>query len=539
MRTKELLRMAINLAPVFFLITTGCRSLPRCAERSGAKTARSVIKAIESQHVIEVNADGLLYDLEPHHKRRLLRDRSEVRSYLVTNIWGGFTNSGKTNMLIFVHGGLNDRDQGLQHFRDDSPRIGDNNYYPVFVVWPSGWRDTYLEHLLWVRQGVKMESRREKAFSLATSPFMLLSDLGRALTRLPMVVANNTRSDLETVVPVRKQDGGGAVGDYQQLVTNGFLVSIGDDYSLNSDRLLRDLSYNATLPVKYIAASMIDGLGKGAWDNMLRRTETVYPARMDAGMRERRQQTLTNQSASLQSSEQRPPPVPVRKEKRARRYEAAGLPALFELLQEFQQKRQSLADVTLVGHSMGAIILNRVVRDATMDFDNIVFMGAACSIEDFSGSVLPYLQRHTNTQFYGLSLHPIAEAGEWYLIAGDLVPRGSLLVWIDNFLANPATEQDRTLGRWKNLFRASPSGEPVVQRFFNNDEDGSLTNRLHFRAFSAGFGGPEQLRKSKYQWNERPIGQSIKERCNTPLSHGEFSELPYWTSNFWWKVNPR
>ena len=40
--------------------------------------------------------------------------------------------------------------------------------------------------------------------------------------------------------------------------------------------------------------------------------------------------------------------------------------------------------VTLVGHSMGTIILNRVVRDASKEFADIVYLAAACSVEDFS-----------------------------------------------------------------------------------------------------------------------------------------------------------
>ena len=60
-----------------------------------------------------------------------------------------------------------------------------------------------------------METKLEKTFSLLTVPFMLVADLGRAMTRLPMVIANNTRSDFETITPVRKQDGGTPVKDYQ------------------------------------------------------------------------------------------------------------------------------------------------------------------------------------------------------------------------------------------------------------------------------------------------------------------------------------
>jgi hypothetical protein len=162
-------------------------------------------------------------------------------------------------------------------------------------------------------------------------------------------------------------------------------------------------------------------------------------------------------------------------------------------------------------------------------------LAAACSIDDFSSSVLPYLREHTNTQFYSLSLHPVAEAGEWYLIAGDLVPRGSLLIWLDNFLMNPVTEQERTLGRWRNLFRTSATGEPVIQRFYENDSSSSLTNRLHFRAFSVGLGRQNQMRSLSYQWNAKPLPKTLEERRDTPLSHGDFTEMPYWLSEFWWK----
>src|SRR5439155_10604915 len=182
-------------------------------------------------------------------------------------------------------------------------------------------------------------------------------------------------------------------------------------------------------------------------------------------------------------------------------------------------------EVTLVGHSMGTIILNRVVRDSEINFANIVYMGAACSVEDFSHSVLPFMEQHRDTQFFTLSLHPVAEAGEWYPWLADLPPRGSLLIWIDNFLSNPVTEQERTMGRWRNLFRSDSTGEPIIRRLYA-EGGADLQNRLHFQAFSVGFG--DKLRKMKFQWNEDPLRRDALERCDNPLSHGELSEVPYW-----------
>ena len=514
-------------------LLTGCASLPRCMPPAPEKTPRAYVKAIESQHVLELNPNGLLYDLRPHQEHQLITGEGEVMSYLQETIWAGFKQSGKTNLLLFIHGGLNDRDLGLQHYLDNYQGIFDRNYYPVFIVWPSGWRDTYLEHLLWVRQGIKMVTVGEKVFSLTTSPLMLFGDVGRGLARLPMVIANNTRSDRETIISARKLDGGSAVRDYQKLVAEGCLAHIEDDYSRVSDRIIRDTSYALTLPVKYFAASLIDGFGKGAWDNMLRRTQIVYPARKDPARRER----VIEDIAAAEPSPTNPQNTRrrTRKAKRERRYAAAGLPAFFEIMEQLQKTDPTLGEITVVGHSMGTIILNRVARDTTINFANIVYLAAACSVEDFSTSVLPYVRQQENTQFYGLSLHPVAEAGEWYLIAGDLVPRGCLLVWTDNFLANPVSEEERTFGRWNNLFRSSATGEPVLRQFYDNAGSTTLKSRLHFRAFSVGFGRRDQLRPVKYQWNENSIPKEIQERCDNPLSHGDFPDLPYWLPDFWWK----
>lgn len=535
---KNLSWCLLALAGLVAFLATGCESLPHCpAKEALQKTTPINLRTNEPLHVIELDGNGMLYDLQPTNGHRKLPGARAVTNYLTQTIWQGFQQSGKTNILVFIHGGMNGRDEGLKHYLNNFKEIDQMGYYPVFVVWPSGPWTTYVEHLLWVRQGIKMETKTEKAFSLLTVPLMLVADLGRAVTRLPMVVANNTRSDTETIIPIRKQEAGTLYKDYTNLVQQHYQLHIEDDYSRWSDRMLRDVSYNATLPVKYVFASLIDGLGKGAWDDMLRRTQTAYPGRWsDDG--DIIQDVAGAADQKTKAGAQVGPNVTRRQKRKIRRmehYAEAGLPAFFEMLRNFQTTNGTSSEVTVVGHSMGTIILNRVMRDTKIDFANIVYLAAACSIEDFSTSVLPYLREHTNTQFYGLSLHPIAEAGEWCLMAGDLVPRGSLLIWLDNFLMNPVTEQERTLGRWRNLFRTSPTGEPVVRRFFENHDSESLKERLHFRAFSVGVGNEKQMRPGKYQWNDNRTPKTLKERCNTPLAHGDFTEMPFWSKDFWWK----
>jgi pimeloyl-ACP methyl ester carboxylesterase len=490
---------------------------------------------LPSQHVIEVSNEGFLFDLRPGQHHHPITTGGELDQYLQSTLLKAFLASGKEKLLLFVHGGLNDRKQGMAHFWDSYAEVMRGDYYPVFVVWPSGWASTYTEHLLWVRQGIKAETAAEKTFGILTSPLALLADIGRAVTRLPLVAANNSQSDLETVTPIRSDNGGAAVRQYQQLAQEGYELSIGDDYSLRSDRFLRDITYWPTLPIKYTLASFIDGFGQGAWDNMLRRTQEVYPETFEAARAEAsRRLGLVERSGGATGQPARTVrSLSLRQERRAQRYAAAGLPAFVAALRKQQAENPSF-EVTLVGHSMGTIILNRVVQDADMDFANIVYMGAACSIKDFSTSVLPYLKQRPHTKFFNLSLHPVAEAGEWYVSLADLPPRGSLLIWIDNFLSNPVTEQERTLGRWRNLFRSGPSGEPIALQFFDNDVTGQLKQQLYFKGFSVGFGNATDLRSIKYQWNEHPKPKDAKERCDNPLTHGEFGQMPYWQPSFWW-----
>ncbi|MGE0473470.1 MAG: hypothetical protein AB7P17_07545 [Nitrospirales bacterium] len=175
-----------------------------------------------------------------------------------------------------------------------------------------------------------------------------------------------------------------------------------------------------------------------------------------------------------------------------------GRYSLFGSLRDLLKADPHMFEVTFIGHSMGMIILNRVLQEFP-DFPvrNIVYMAAACSIHDFETSVIPYLQRKDNqhTRFYNLMLHPDAEVREWQKNFLDLTPRGSLLVWIDNFLSNPQTTLDRTLGSWENIIQAAHIIPPDVQ------------SRITLKAFCIG-----------------------SKNCKAPITHGAFSDSQY---RFW------
>src|SRR4051794_31054575 len=107
---KNLWRVGAVLG-IAFLLATGCKSLPRCpATKPKQQTGPIDLKTNEALNVIELDGDGTMYDLRPTHGHTQLPGSGGVTNYLADTIWKGFRESGKTNLLIFVHGGMNSRD---------------------------------------------------------------------------------------------------------------------------------------------------------------------------------------------------------------------------------------------------------------------------------------------------------------------------------------------------------------------------------------------------------------------------------------------
>lgn len=109
----------------------------------------------------------------------------------------------------------------------------------------------------------------------------------------------------------------------------------------------------------------------------------------------------------------------------------------------------------------------------------------------------PYLKQHAGTQMFHLILHPLAEVSEKGFL--DLSPRGSLLVWIDNYFTNPITPLDRTVGRFFNL---------LPELLYTDDQ---LRERVHLKVFR--------------------VGASTE--CRNPQKHGDFGLFPFWEEEFW------
>jgi pimeloyl-ACP methyl ester carboxylesterase len=390
--------------------------------------------------------------------------------------------SARRRLLVFVHGGLNTQKQSVERVVELTGRISDAGYHPLFVNWRSSLISSYFEHAFFIRQG-----EQSTTFSPLTAPFVIAADIGRSVARAPLVWGAQLQGGVqswpwmklphgldarEAQLKGKKADPSAIEGSPAMAID----LATGRDERSWADKALAGISWALLEPVRLlIAAPLTDGFGTPAWDNMLRRTQLLFHTADEyEGARDDRAKT------------------------------GGDLAFLVRRLQQALQEEPDDWEVVLVGHSMGAIVLNELLREfPNFTADTIVYMAAACSVRDFKQSVIPYLQRHPKTQFYNLSLHHKAEERErWDLRVPYVDPamRGSLLTWIDDFFSNPLTPMDKTLGQYVNFLRTEQIYSPP-----------SLRSRIHQKVFSVGgdFSDTE------------------------PQQHGDFSRFQFWNAGFY------
>jgi len=518
---------------------------------SGCAAPSSLIHTPEviREHVIAVDGRGRPHDPATDNGREYTMKEYRAQLAKMLRALRAFHQShpdGK--VLLFVHGGLNPPAESLQSADSELDRVIAAGYFPIYLDWNSDLFSSYGEHIANITQG-----QSDQNFGRGLQiPLYVLADIVRAAARAPIVWVNQGTDDAESavgdIVTLPKQQqlattlpsaqnaqsqrwaqsrhGQAVAQTYEQLraaqkqeeQTRGvgdkreqLRIFIGPDLDVAPSHLgWLVASYILTAPVKFLSQPIIDWLGTPAWQNMSRRTLMAYDG--DLG--------------SNPNNPNLDPELLGRRELRAARaidFSSTGALEVFrEELEKVvanhhagrgaaSQPEKPSYDITLVGHSMGTMVLNEWLRRDLLEskhqaYSNIVYMGAACSIRDFGRAVVPYLLQHSQTQFYNLMLHPLAELRERSR-GYDLPPRGSLLVWLDSFLTDPQTPLDRTLGRWANIISAT---EMIPQ---------SVRGQVTLKAFAL----------APY---DAPIPPPGKPDYG-PQEHGQFRGRPYWCKAFW------
>jgi hypothetical protein len=409
--------------------------------------------------------------------------------------------TGRKRVLVYIHGGLNtygtalERVDAMLQIDEKDVRSIRRCFYPIFINWRSAFVSSYKDHLFAVRQG-----RFQKARAFATFPFALLDDVanlpfgflgtggdlvldgeatGNATTpsdascakgELAAALAHSSDKTIaqRTVIEAAQR------ADLQKQVKYGRC-------SVERGDRLFDIARRFPLGVlKPVTGAPVDSFGDPAARIMTRRTELMFAPEQCSSFA-----TLPERDVCRKWS----------------------LNYLFERLSERAGMEADNWEITLVGHSMGAIVVTEALRRfPRMPVRNIVFMGAAVTLESYEDvfvrdTMHGYLARHPRAELFHLSLHRLAEIREVTL--QDAAPRGSLLVWLDAFINEPQHIDQYTAGRTVTILRS-----------LLDIKEPRILARVHLREFDY------EPRKPK------------NERC-TPQKHGEFDDFVFWRRDFW------
>ncbi|HEV7401326.1 MAG TPA: hypothetical protein VGO11_00295 [Chthoniobacteraceae bacterium] len=351
------------------------------------------------------------------------------------------------HVIIYVHGGLNFIGSAAVKACELTHAMLADRAYPIFVCWNSNLFGTYAEHLVGVREGIRMPG-----FALATAPLEFAADAGTAVSRAPLSTVKLFRNDIYHLFPhtftryrQAEDRAENLLRAEAELPDSKVPVFISGGRARDDERSMGKKAEDAAswtfwLGSKVATTPVIHSLGTSAWYNMVRRTRVMFeressfvhePSSNKLGLDEQRELRWASRCGALR--------------------------LFFERAQGELAALGKVPPITLIGHSVGAIVAGETLnRFEGIPFANVVFLAAASTVNDFKIKVVPYLQHHPDCRFYDLCLHPENETGEREPFEhGELAPRGSLLVWIDSLFDNPIAEDDRTMGRWENAILAT------------------------------------------------------------------------------------
>ncbi len=316
--------------------------------------------------------------------------------------------------VVFIHGGLNSTGIIERRTLDLYDAMHSDGVHPIFINYESGMAGCYGANLCRFGDG---------AVGLAASPFALAADIVRGVVRIPLSVIASTQ-----VLVGRYDRPSGAMAEFERLAgpapaPRGGTILVGPVRESGWGRIGR-IAGEALVPAHYFTAPFIDGAGTPAWEQMKRRARAL-----------------------LVPSPGKP----------------AAIAELFATLAGDREiavaSRDGRLELVLIAHSMGTLLANEVlIEQPSLRFSEVIYLAAACPIDDVRTAVVPYLALHgrdgsqRTPRFVSVMLHPLAETNE--IAATSFCPRGSLLVWVDRLFGVQRDGRDRTFGRFDNALEA-------------------------------------------------------------------------------------
>ena len=448
--------------------------------------------------------------------------------------------SDKIKLLVYIHGGLNNVGSSLENnvsLKEAITNDDEHWYYPKFLVWPSDVITNYAEHALNISGGRYTENLLRGVFGGTAT---LISDSVQAIVNIPRswyTQLVNVKDHVWGLNDKRYQDSPNAnpsptrvshswvqardnyclyakrQGDETNCLDDGYIeraetfksepVSDNDQhaninwssYERNSSNPIKNPKFlweRVSALSRLTAGSLTHSeIGAASWRNMKRRTAnfTSPTVIFDSRINERHACSKNGQIC------------------------ASGMDYFDELLKQINNSdKPSDYELTLIGHSMGAFILNSLINSnlehlvQNQVVKNVVYMGAATTIQNTVTTIRNLYQAYDTKgvnfeqwpNVSNLMLNRVAEVSE--MMFYGLVPGGSLLVWVDEIYEQPSHPIERTVGAEVNVYAALPYIEQQLGRYY--------TNKITFKSFD-------------------------RTRSSTPSTHSEFNDGEFWHPEFW------
>jgi hypothetical protein len=509
-------------------------TVERSLARDGTYRYKASHKILEGEEIrgAKVNSDLLKAEApggqpQPYNKRMevALQGRKPLYTYL-DEMFEEVRERKPSEIIIYIHGGLNNIDGAIAKCAALTDMFNEQHEpaYFIGICWNSNLMPTYGQHLFGVRDGLHQPPK-----AIATSPAMLIADVGGAAARFPMNLASFLLRDAYTVNPKGFTRRKLADRRYEQIRNStkdpklkG--LTVGDAKDERSRALLVGSDFGRwviTYPVKVPATLLLDVFGVQPWKNMLRRTRTMF---------ERESEFIPmlkfEDAVDLNKYLGYPPDNAVPFLDKLNYTGRKG--AMWHFGNYLTIGRASWAPkepkITMIGHSMGAIVACELLqRFHALPVDNVVFEAAACSVSNFKTNVIPFLEEQNlrtqiatlegkdpadvvKTHVYNLCLHDDAEMAEKNPGELDLSQRGSLLTWIDTLYQSPESENDRTFGRWVNAILATDN--------FPSD----ILDRITIKEF-----GRDRLKKDHLNVPVYTVEDDGRPKIAEPTKHGEMT----------------
>jgi pimeloyl-ACP methyl ester carboxylesterase len=418
-----------------------------------------------------------------------------------------------------------------------------DGYYPVFFAWDTEALSSYREQVSSIWDGQVDRSNATRA----RTPLMVLgnvvSGLGqapadyfihgrrfvRALSRKPVcsLVVRHDEEHTEALEDCPNEQRVKFVDENKGTITPKANVVTAPDTDAHQREVGRFITYSLLWPVRLVSTPLAHGLGEAGWTNMLRITRTTVNRSIEFNLNrdadgtngcpndfaERARQFTKGTGVFAEFFEttlryHKGRELPRSEWRCIGDHEEPETQPTAEVKAEDRLIYEALANaqITLIGHSMGAIVINELLdRFADLPYADIVVMASAASLRDTRRVFNQYYENKPDnaaeTHFYSLMLHPLNDAREREY--GGAVPSGSLLMWIDEMYNVAKTPDDKVFGFW-------PTAKSARRMFGRAAQEHTL-----YRVFS------------------RP--QSARGDNANPIEHGQFNEddTCFWRPSFW------